>query len=69
MQDVLGVRSTATVTSAEQRSFFALLPPELSVLYVQAEAYKDIVEGKSYITQLELFNRQKQFSLISGEDK
>ncbi|EYC25813.1 hypothetical protein Y032_0011g1399 [Ancylostoma ceylanicum] len=44
VQEALGV-GNASASSAEQRSLFSLLPHDLSVLYVQAEAYRDIMEG------------------------
>ncbi|KAJ1363256.1 hypothetical protein KIN20_023083 [Parelaphostrongylus tenuis] len=43
VQEALGV-GNASASSAEQRSLFSLLPHDLSVLYVQAEAYRDIME-------------------------
>ncbi|VDM65606.1 unnamed protein product [Strongylus vulgaris] len=46
VQEALGV-GNASASSAEQRSLFSLLPHDLSVLYVQAEAYRDIMEDAS----------------------
>ncbi|CAJ0600487.1 unnamed protein product [Cylicocyclus nassatus] len=46
VQEALGV-GNASASSAEQRSLFSLLPHDLSVLYVQAEAYRDIMEDSS----------------------
>ncbi|RCN51528.1 hypothetical protein ANCCAN_02194 [Ancylostoma caninum] len=46
VQEALGV-GNASASSAEQRSLFSLLPHDLSVLYVQAEAYRDIMEDTS----------------------
>ncbi|KAK5980948.1 hypothetical protein GCK32_003567 [Trichostrongylus colubriformis] len=43
VQEALGV-GNASASSAEQRALFSLLPHDLSVLYVQAEAYRDIME-------------------------
>uniref|UniRef100_A0A1I7X6C6 FERM domain-containing protein n=1 Tax=Heterorhabditis bacteriophora TaxID=37862 RepID=A0A1I7X6C6_HETBA len=46
VQEALGV-GNASASSAEQRSLFSLLPHDLSVLYVQAEAYRDIMDDTS----------------------
>ncbi|KAK6013686.1 hypothetical protein OSTOST_20995, partial [Ostertagia ostertagi] len=46
VQEALGV-GNASASSAEQRALFSLLPHDLSVLYVQAEAYRDIMEDTS----------------------
>ncbi|VDL72760.1 unnamed protein product [Nippostrongylus brasiliensis] len=43
VQEALGVGNVSS-SSAEQRALFSLLPHDLSVLYVQAEAYRDIME-------------------------
>ncbi|VDM63813.1 unnamed protein product [Angiostrongylus costaricensis] len=47
VQEALGV-GNASASSAEQRSLFSLLPHDLSVLYVQAEAYRDIMEDLTF---------------------
>ncbi|KJH50853.1 hypothetical protein DICVIV_03003 [Dictyocaulus viviparus] len=46
VQEALGV-GNASASSAEQRALFSLLPHDLSVLYVQTEAYRDIMEDSN----------------------